>query len=106
VTADRRPKITGPLGHEGAPSGAPQPVRMRLLGSFSVSVGDRTVARGQWRLRKAVALVKLLAPGSWPPPPPRAGDGPLAAGTGHKSRLLVRTMTTAYCRQNDFLPKM
>ena len=63
MTADRRPKITGPLGHEGAPSGAPQPVRMRLLGSFSVSVGDRTVARGQWRLRKAVALVKLLAPG-------------------------------------------
>lgn len=31
------------------------------LGSFSVSVGSRTVAQNDWRLRKAAMLVKLLA---------------------------------------------
>jgi DNA-binding SARP family transcriptional activator len=36
-------------------------VRVKLLGGYSVSVGDRTVARDLWRLRKAAALVKLLA---------------------------------------------
>ena len=38
-----------------------EPVRIRLLGGFSVRVGDRTVERDKWRLRKAAALVKLLA---------------------------------------------
>jgi predicted ATPase/DNA-binding SARP family transcriptional activator/DNA-binding CsgD family transcriptional regulator len=38
-----------------------EPVRVRLLGGFSVRVGDRTVERDEWRLRKAAALVKLLA---------------------------------------------
>jgi predicted ATPase/DNA-binding SARP family transcriptional activator/DNA-binding CsgD family transcriptional regulator len=36
-------------------------VRVWLLGGFRVSVGSRTIEVGQWRLRKAAALVKLLA---------------------------------------------
>ena len=46
----------------GAPAGGkPETVRIRLLGGFSVSVGDRTVWKDAWRLRKAANLVKLLA---------------------------------------------
>ncbi len=37
------------------------PVRIRLLGGFSVWVGSRAVSEGAWRLRKAANLVKLLA---------------------------------------------
>ena len=36
-------------------------VRVELLGGFRVTVGPRVVAEGSWRLRKAAALVKLLA---------------------------------------------
>ena len=36
-------------------------VRMRLLGSFRVFVGPRTVEESDWRLKKAAGLVKLLA---------------------------------------------
>ncbi len=36
-------------------------VSIRLLGGFEVTVGDRPVAAGAWRLRKAKTLVKLLA---------------------------------------------
>jgi DNA-binding SARP family transcriptional activator len=36
-------------------------VRISLLASFQVSIGSRTLGEGQWRLRKAAALVKLLA---------------------------------------------
>jgi predicted ATPase/DNA-binding SARP family transcriptional activator/DNA-binding CsgD family transcriptional regulator len=36
-------------------------VRIRLLGGFSVSVDSRSIARNEWHLRKAAALVKLLA---------------------------------------------
>jgi predicted ATPase/DNA-binding SARP family transcriptional activator/DNA-binding CsgD family transcriptional regulator len=36
-------------------------VRVWLLGGFRVSVGPRTIEQDQWRLRKAAALVKLLA---------------------------------------------
>ena len=34
---------------------------IQLLGEFRVSVGGRTVAEGEWTLRKAKSLVKLLA---------------------------------------------
>jgi predicted ATPase/DNA-binding SARP family transcriptional activator/DNA-binding CsgD family transcriptional regulator len=49
-----------------APPGAsaqerPEPVRIWLLGGFRVSVGPRRIERRAWRLRKAAALVKLLA---------------------------------------------
>src|SRR5918998_607051 len=36
-------------------------VRVWLLGGFRVSVGSRTMTQDAWRLRKAAALVKLLA---------------------------------------------
>ncbi|MFH8774492.1 BTAD domain-containing putative transcriptional regulator [Streptomyces sp. NPDC017958] len=35
-------------------------VHIRLLGGFAVAVGDRPVAAGAWRLRKARSLLKLL----------------------------------------------
>src|SRR5919198_266875 len=34
---------------------------IHLLGDFRVSVGPRTITEGEWRLRKAKSLVKLLA---------------------------------------------
>src|SRR3712207_2177696 len=49
---------------EGPPDarvGRPETVRVWLLGGFRVSVGTHTVEEGAWRLRKAAALVKLLA---------------------------------------------
>jgi predicted ATPase/DNA-binding SARP family transcriptional activator len=36
-------------------------VRVNLLGSFRVSVGDRVVEESAWQLRKATSLVKLLS---------------------------------------------
>lgn len=36
-------------------------ITIRLLGTFSVSVGDRIVEPSAWRLRRATQLVKLLA---------------------------------------------
>src|SRR5919107_4496114 len=40
----------------------PEGVRVWMLGGFRVSVGtDRTIEQGDWRLRKAASLVKLLA---------------------------------------------
>jgi DNA-binding SARP family transcriptional activator len=36
-------------------------VRVWLIGSFRVSVGSRLIEEKEWRLRKAAALVKLLA---------------------------------------------
>ena len=38
-----------------------QPLRVRLLDGFGVSVGSRSIAQDAWRLRKSAALVKLLA---------------------------------------------
>ena len=40
---------------------SPEAMRVWILGGFRVSVGARTVGGGQWRLRKAASLVKLLA---------------------------------------------
>ena len=49
-------------GSGRAPSGGKAgPVRIWLLGGFRVAVGDRLLDKGAWRLRKAAALVKLLA---------------------------------------------
>jgi predicted ATPase/DNA-binding SARP family transcriptional activator/DNA-binding CsgD family transcriptional regulator len=38
-----------------------RPLRIGLLGGFSVTVGERKVAESAWRLRKAASLIKLLA---------------------------------------------
>lgn len=45
-----------------APKGkASETVRVWLLDGYRVSVGSRNVGLGEWRLKKASALVKLLA---------------------------------------------
>src|SRR5918993_3430508 len=56
----------GPSGFEGvkrpeAHHERPEPMRVWLLGGFRVSVGSRTIEGDAWHLRKAAALVKLLA---------------------------------------------
>src|SRR5215217_6588335 len=45
----------------GPSGGGAETVRIKLLGSFSVSVGSRTINQDEWRLRKAASIVKLLA---------------------------------------------
>src|SRR5215210_156173 len=47
--------------HEAARGQSPEAVRVWLLGNFKVSIGSRTVGGDAWRLKKAAALVKLLA---------------------------------------------
>jgi DNA-binding SARP family transcriptional activator len=39
----------------------PEALRVRMLGGFSVGVGSRTIGQDEWRLRRAAALIKLLA---------------------------------------------
>ena len=48
-------------GYEGRRADSSETVRVWLLGGFRVSVGSRTITQDAWRLRKATALVKLLA---------------------------------------------
>jgi DNA-binding SARP family transcriptional activator len=48
-------------GTNEIPGNGREPVRVKLLDGFSVRVGSRAVEQGEWRLRKAAALVKLLA---------------------------------------------
>src|SRR5215218_1281581 len=43
------------------PSWNIETVRVRLLGGFQVSVGERIIEGNEWRLRKAASLLKLLA---------------------------------------------
>ena len=58
-----RPQSAGRVedGPRDARVGRPESVRVWLLGGFRVSVGTRIVEEGDWRLRKAASLVKLLA---------------------------------------------
>ena len=58
----RRPRVLalGSSGRGRATSNTTEP-RIRLLGGFSVAAGDNVVADRAWRLRKAKALVKILA---------------------------------------------
>jgi predicted ATPase/DNA-binding SARP family transcriptional activator/DNA-binding CsgD family transcriptional regulator len=77
------------------------PVRIRLLGGFSVWVGSHAVGEGAWHLRKARSLVKLLAlaPGHrlhrerlidllWPDLDPRAAINNLHHVLHHARRTL------------------
>src|SRR5829696_162227 len=41
--------------------GAPQTLRIWLLGGFRISVGSRSIAEEEWHLRKAGSLLKVLA---------------------------------------------
>src|SRR5829696_2878214 len=53
------------MGEHRSIVGQAEPVRVRMLGGFSVSVGNRALREDAWRLRKVASLVKLLtlAPG-------------------------------------------
>jgi DNA-binding SARP family transcriptional activator len=48
-----------PAGNDGVARS--EGVRVWLLGGLRISVGPRTIEQDRWRLRKAAALVKLLA---------------------------------------------
>jgi DNA-binding SARP family transcriptional activator len=58
----RRPRVlaSGSSGRGESTTNSTEP-RIRLLGGFSVAAGDNVVADRAWRLRKAKALVKILA---------------------------------------------
>ena len=91
-------------------SGGPEAVRVKLLGSFSVSVGSRTIQHNEWRLRKAAAWVKLLAlsPGHrlhreqvmdllWPDANRQAASNNLRQAL-HALRRIIATSPTAGSR--------
>src|ERR687889_1990204 len=82
-------------------------VRIWLLGRFRVSVGSTTIPQDAWRLRKAAALVKLLAlaPGHrlhreqamdilWPDSGRRAASNSLRK-TLHAARKVLDPVTGA-----------
>ena len=107
--ANGRPETSGQAAYEGASRGALWPVRVKLLGSFSVSVGHRTIEGGTWRLRKAAALVKLLAlaPGHhlhreqamnllWPDSGRKAASGSLRKALHAARRTLDPEMGSRY----------
>jgi predicted ATPase/DNA-binding SARP family transcriptional activator/DNA-binding NarL/FixJ family response regulator len=52
----KRRAISTPEG-----DGAPETLRVWLLGGFRVSVGSRSIGEQEWHLRKAVSLLKLLS---------------------------------------------
>ena len=56
-----RADFEGAARPEAPTAGRPETVRVWLLGGFRVSVGSRSVGDNRWRLKKAAALVKLLA---------------------------------------------
>jgi DNA-binding SARP family transcriptional activator len=59
--AARRPTAWIRSGSKDMTDSTHEAVRIRLLGGFGVSVGSRTIGEGEWPLRKAANLVKLLA---------------------------------------------
>jgi DNA-binding SARP family transcriptional activator len=61
VKMTERPTAHTRSGSKDIRGEAPEAIRVKLLGEFSVSVGDREIGHSEWRLKKAAALVKLLA---------------------------------------------
>ena len=83
-------------------------MRIWLLGGFRVGVGSRTITEEAWRLRKAAALVKLLALARghrfhreeimqllWPDQAPQAAANNLHYTLHHARRTLGATLTSA-----------
>ena len=105
----------------GAVAGGDTGLRIQLLGEFRVRVGDHAIAPTVWRLRKASAIVKLLAiaPGQrlhreqllehlWPALPPEAATNNLYQAVHAARRALEprrsRGTPSAYLSwQDDFL---
>jgi predicted ATPase/DNA-binding SARP family transcriptional activator/DNA-binding CsgD family transcriptional regulator len=99
-----------PRDAPGEGGGAPEATRVRLLGGFSVSVGLRTIEEGQWRLRKAANLVKLLALAPehrlhreqvtellWPDLAPKAAANNFHYALYHARHILEPALVTASC---------
>jgi predicted ATPase/DNA-binding SARP family transcriptional activator/DNA-binding CsgD family transcriptional regulator len=61
VKMTERPTAHTRSGSKDIRGGASEAIRVKLLGEFSVSVGFRMIQHNEWRLKKAAALVKLLA---------------------------------------------
>jgi DNA-binding SARP family transcriptional activator len=85
-----------------------------LLGGFRVSVGSRTITQDAWRLRKAAALVKLLAlaPGHrlhreqimhllWPDSGRKAASNSLRKALHSARRTLDPTVGSFYLTSKD-----
>lgn len=51
--ADRQSTTRVRSGPKDVPGKRSEPVRIKLLGGFSVSVGSRRIQHNEWRLRKA-----------------------------------------------------
>ena len=97
------------VARSGMPtSERPEPMRIWLLGGFRVGVGSRTITEEAWRLRKAAALVKLLALARghrfhreeimqllWPDQAPQAAANNLHYTLHHARRTLGATLTSA-----------
>ena len=103
----RRPTDETRAGSKGIRSGGSEAVRVKLLGGFSASVGSRTINHNEWRLRKAAALMKVLAlaPGHrlhreqamdllWPDSGKKAASNNLRY-TLHALRRILATSPTA-----------
>jgi predicted ATPase/DNA-binding SARP family transcriptional activator/DNA-binding CsgD family transcriptional regulator/predicted negative regulator of RcsB-dependent stress response len=97
-------------GSKDIRGGAREAIRVKLLGEFSVSVGDREIGHSEWRLKKAAALVKLLAlaPGHrmhreqtmdllWP------ASGRKAASNSLRKTLHAARRTLDQTRGSDYL---
>ena len=57
----RSREVRSQSGLHRSPGRVPEAVRVELLGGFRVSVGSRAIEEGEWRLREAKSLLKLLA---------------------------------------------
>lgn len=119
----RRSATQPPGDSKGATVGEPEPVRIRLLAGFRITVEARAIQDNEWRLRKAASLVKMLtlAQGHrlhreqvmdrlWPHLDPRASSNNLhhalhyarrtlepTGRTGGASRLLLRQEHLVLC---------
>src|SRR5215203_4534723 len=95
-------------------AGRSEAVRVRLLGGFRVSVGPRAITQDAWRLRKAAALVKLLALASghrlhreqamdllWPDANRRASSNSLRSTLHAARKILDPTMGSRYLASED-----
>lgn len=93
---------------------SPETVRIWLLGGFRVGVGSRTITQDAWGLRKAAALVKLLAlaPGHrlqreqvmeilWPDSGRRAASNSLRSILHTARKVLDPTMGSRYLASED-----
>ena len=107
------------LTHDPGPepgSGGTEGLRIRLLGGFEVSVGGRVVEDSAWRLRKAAALLKLLALSEryqlhrdqalellWPEAEPKAAANNLRGILHALRRILTSTGQPVWLRLQEDL---